>query len=158
MNTSQTGIDLIKSFESCKLEAYPDPKTGAEPFTVGWGATGPDIGPDTVWTQEQADTRLLQDIAIREAIVDRAVTHDMTQGQYDAFVSIIFNVGPGSPYKDGIVRLKNGNPSTLLRCFNAGDIGGCEKQWLLWVSPGSAVEHGLFRRRQAELVLFRGEA
>jgi lysozyme len=158
MKTSPAGIALIKAFESCKLKAYPDPKTGGAPWTCGWGATGADIGPDTVWTQAQADARLAADIAEREAMVLAAVTHPMTQGEFDAFVSIVFNVGKGSATKDGILRLKSGNPSTLLRKFNAGDIGGAETQWLLWVSPGSSVEHGLFRRRQAELALFRTEA
>lgn len=155
MQTSQRGVDLIKSFESCRLNAYPDPKTGDDPFTIGWGAIGPGIGPGTIWTQERADARLMADIAVREGIVSAAVTHEMTQGQFDAFVSLVFNVGAGSPYKDGIVRLKNGQPSTLLRKFNAGDIGGCEAQWLLWISPGSSVTKGLLRRRTAELALFR---
>jgi len=157
METSEDGIALIKSFEDCELVAYPDPKTGGAPWTIGWGATGDGIGPGIVWTQEQADARLAMDVIEREAVVRKAVTHEMTQGQFDAFVSIVFNVGAGSAYKDGIIRLKSGNPSTLLRKFNAGDIGGCEDQWLLWISPGSSVSNGLLRRRHAELALFRGE-
>jgi lysozyme len=155
MKTSPEGIALIKQFESCKLVAYPDPKTNGPPWTVGWGATGPGITSGTVWTQAQADDRLARDIAERELTVERYVKHDMTQGQFDAFVSIFFNVGEGSQYRDGIGRLKNGNPSTLLRKFNQGDVGGCETEWMKWVSPGSSVEHGLFNRRRAELELFR---
>lgn len=155
MKTSKTGYDLIKKFEDFKLKAYPDPKTGAEPWTVGWGATGPDIGPDTVWTQDQADSRLAKNVTEREAMVDGAVTHPMTQGQFDAFVSIIFNVGAGSKWKDGIIRLKDGRPSTLLRKFNMGDIAGAEAEWLKWISPGTNVAKGLLRRRMAELELFR---
>ena len=155
MKASDKAIQLIKRFEGCDLEAYPDPKTNGEPWTIGFGSTGPGIGPDTVWTQAQADERLMQDIEERERIVEKAVTHQMTQGQFDAFVSIVFNVGAGSSSRDGIVRLKNGNPSTLLRKFNAGDISGAESQWLLWISPGSSVAKGLLRRRMAELELFR---
>lgn len=155
MKTSQAGYDLIKEFEDCQLKAYPDPKTGADPWTVGWGATGPEIGPDTVWTQDQADSRLVQDVGEREAMVEAAVTHPMTQGQFDAFVSIVFNVGHGSTWKDGIIRLKDGRPSTLLRKFNAGDIAGAETEWLKWISPGTNVTKGLLRRRMAELELFR---
>lgn len=44
--------------EGCRLHAYPDPLSGGEPFTVGFGSTGPGIGPNTVWTQEEADTAL----------------------------------------------------------------------------------------------------
>jgi lysozyme len=156
MKTSQAGIDLIKHFESCHLKAYPDPKTGGAPWTCGWGETR-GVTPDTWWTQEEADRKLAESIASFENIVHKNVTHAMTQGQFDAFVSIIFNVGPGNQWKDGICRLKDGRPSTLLRKFNAGDIGGCETEWLRWVSPGSNVEKGLRRRRMAELALFRGE-
>ena len=87
----------------------------------------------------------------------RNVTHGMTQGQFDAFVSLIFNVGAGSAYKDGICHLSNGRPSTLLRKFNDGDIAGAEAEWCKWISPGTPVSAGLLRRRQAELALFRGE-
>jgi lysozyme len=156
MKTSQAGIDLIKRFEGCKLRAYADPKTGGDPFTCGWGETK-GVTRDTWWTQDEADRRLADSIASVEITVCKHVTHAMTQGQFDAFVSIVFNVGAGNQWKDGICRLKDGRPSTLLRKFNDGDIGGCEDEWLKWVSPGSAVTHGLLRRRQAELALFRGE-
>lgn len=157
MKTSQAGIDLIKAFEGCKLKAYPDPKTGGAPFTCGWGETC-GVTADTWWTQDEADRRLMESIAAREILVSKYVAHPTTQGQFDAFVSIIFNVGAGNQYKDGICRLKDGRPSTLLRKFNAGDIGGCEAEWTRWISPGSNVEKGLLRRRMAELKLFRGEA
>lgn len=157
MKTSEAGKDLIKLFESCRLKAYPDPKTGGAPWTCGWGETS-GVTPDTWWTQEEADRRLNETIASVENVVSKYVKHEMTQGQFDAFVSIIFNVGPGNQWKDGICRLKNGNPSTLLRKFNDGDIGGTETEWEKWISPGSNVAKGLLRRRQAELALFRGES
>ena len=146
---------LIQSFESCKLKAYPDPKTGGAPWTVGWGATGGNIGPSTVWTQDQADSRFETDLEEYEEQVVRAVKKPMTQGQFDAFVSIFFNVGFGSSGRDGIGRLKNGRSSTLLAKFNDGDIAGTCVQWLLWISPGSSVTNGLLRRRKAELALFK---
>jgi lysozyme len=154
VKTSSIGLDLIKHFESCKLAAYPDPKTGGAPWTVGWGATGSGIGPGTVWTQEQADARLLEDVGQRETMVNNAVTVPLTQGQFDAVVSIVFNVGAGSKYKDGIIRLKSGQPSTLLRMLNARDYDGCAEQFMRWVSPGSNVENGLRRRRTAERARF----
>ncbi len=48
----------IKTDEGCELHAYPDPLSGGEPYTVGYGATGPQIGPDTVWTQDEANADL----------------------------------------------------------------------------------------------------
>jgi lysozyme len=158
MRTSERGVDLIKRFESCRLKAYADPKTGGAPWTCGWGETE-GVGPDTWWTQDECDRRLADAIAAREAMVCRYVTHAMTQGQFDAFVSLFYNIGPGNQYKDGIAHIHpDGRPSTLLRKFNDGDIGGCESEWCKWISPGSTVAHGLLLRRQAELALFRGEA
>jgi lysozyme len=154
VKTSEKGKALIKSFEQCVLKAYPDPKTGGAPWTCGWGSTF-GVKPNTVWTQEQADEMFEHDIHDAEFLVDGYVTREMTQGQYDAFVSIFYNVGGGSAMRDGIGRLKDGRPSTLLRKFNAGDIAGTEAEWLRWISPGTNVTNGLLRRRRAELELFR---
>lgn len=158
MKLSETGLAFIKKFEACKLKAYPDPKTGGAPWTVGWGATGVGVGPGTEWTQQQADARLTEDVSLRETLVNNAVTVPLTQGQFDAMVSIVFNVGQGSPTRDGIIRLKSGLPSTLLRKLNAGDYDGCADAFLSWVSPGSTVERGLTIRRKAERAMFEGEA
>ena len=154
MQVSQAGIDLIKEFEGCHLQAYPDPKTGGDPWTIGFGATGPDIYKGLVWTQDQADERLLKDIDAREAIVNQYVTVPLTQGQFDAMVSIIFNVGYGSTRRNGIIRLKSGEPSTLLAKLNAGDYEGAANEFGRWISPGSPVERGLKRRRAAEVKMF----
>lgn len=155
MKTSQQGKSLIKSFESLKLQAYADPKTGGDPWTCGWGSTGPDVKQHTVWTQEKADQRFEEDLEKFENIVSGNVTVPLTQGQFDAMVSIVYNVGPGSKTKDGIIRLKSGQPSTLLRLLNDGDYQGCADQFLRWVSPGSSVENGLRRRRAVEQELFK---
>lgn len=156
MKTSPAGLDLIKRFESCRTKAYPDPKTGGAPYTCGWGETE-GVTASTWWTQDECDRRLMESVAAREAMVSRYVTHPMTQGQFDAFVSIFYNVGPGNQYKDGIAHLHpDGRPSTLLRKFNAGDTEGAAAEWVKWCSPGTSVTNGLLRRRKAELVLFRG--
>lgn len=156
MRTSERGKAFVQGFEQCRLKAYKPSDRPEEPWTCGWGSTL-GVGPDTVWTQEQADRHFEGDIATAEQLVYFFVKHETTQGQFDAFVSIFQNVGPGSSRKDGIGRLRNGKPSTLLRKFNDGDIGGAEAEWLKWVSPGSDVERGLRRRRMGELALFRGE-
>ena len=64
------GVALIKRFESCarmrrdgRYEAYPDPGTGGAPWTIGWGATGPDISAVTIWGQADCDARLERDLA-----------------------------------------------------------------------------------------------
>lgn len=156
MKASESCIALIAHFEGCELVAYPDPKTGGDPWTMGWGATGPGIGPGVVWTQEQADARLVDDVAIREAMANNAITATVTQGQFDAFVSALFNIGAGGRHRDGIIRLKTGAPSSFLRFLNAGNTAAARASLGRWVSPGSNVEFGLRKRRTAEQVLFDG--
>lgn len=52
----------LKVDEGCRLHAYPDPLTGAAPWTIGYGHTGLDVHPATVWTQAQADEALAHDV------------------------------------------------------------------------------------------------
>ena len=154
LRTSEAGQLHIKDFERCVLKAYPDPLTGGMPWTIGWGSTGPGIRDGIVWTQEQADARFITDLRAREDIVKKYVKVPLTQGQFDALVSIVYNVGIGSTKRDGIIFLKNGQPSTLLRKLNEGNYAGARAELMRWVSPGSTVEKGLRRRRAAEEVLW----
>lgn len=158
MKTSAKGIALIHSFEDLRLRAYPDPKTGGEPWSIGWGNTqymdGRKVKKGDVITKAQADDDFAFDLLDFERQVTAAVKVPMTQGQFDAMVSIVYNVGAGDKYKSGIIRLKDGSPSTLLRKLNAGDYRGAADQFDVWISKGSAVEKGLRRRRAAEKALF----
>ena len=156
MNASLECLTLIKYFEGCRLRSYPDPGTGAQPWTIGYGATGAEIGPGVVWDQQRADARLAGDVAIRDEDANNAIKVPVTQGQYDAFVSILFNVGHGSPVKDGIVRLRTAYPSTLLRKLNAVDYDGARAEFVRWCSPGTSVSAGLLTRRKAEQLLWDG--
>lgn len=156
MNSSANCRAVVQHFEQCRLKAYPDPKTGGAPWTCGWGTTGTDIGPNTVWTQAYADQRFDDGLKGFEEDATQAIRVPVSQGQFDAFVSILQNVGHGSPIRDGIIRLRNDYPSTLLRKLNAGDYDGCRAQFALWVSPGSSVERGLRIRRAAEQALWDG--
>lgn len=154
MKTSPKGKAFIASFEDDRLKAYPDPLTGGAPWTIGKGHTGPEVRPGLVWTQAQSDAAFERDLDVKgEFYANNAVRVPLTQGQFDALVSIIFNVGPGSPNKSGIIRLKDGSPSTLLRKLNAGDYDGARDEFEKWVSPGTPVENGLRRRRKAEVEL-----
>lgn len=133
MQTSDNGINLIKSFESLSLKAYPDPKTGGKPYTIGWGMTtypsGMPVKLTDVCTAAQADTYLKHDISRFEADVKKAVRVPLSQCQFDALVSFFYNLGY-SKVKD----------STLLKMLNAGNYTGAADQFLRWVSPGSSVE------------------
>ena len=156
MNAGPNCFAVIRRFEDCRLRSYPDPITRGAPWACGWGATGPEIGPGVVWTQERADLRLVGDVAQREVVAARAITVPVTQGQFDAFVSILYNVGAGSDIKNGIIRLKSGQPSTLLRLLNSGNPVASADEFMKWNSPGSSVTHGLNRRRMVEQAVFRG--
>jgi lysozyme len=143
---SKAGIDLIKQFEGCKLTAYPDPGTGGAPWTIGWGATGPDIRRGLTWTQEQADARLEADVQRFARGVDDLV-EEATQSQFDALVSFAYNVGRGALAS-----------STLLKKHRAGDYAGAAAEFARWNKAGGRVLPGLTRRRAAEAAIYRGQA
>jgi lysozyme len=159
MNLSDDGAALIKYFEDCKLIAYPDPHTGGVPWTIGWGHTR-GVQPGDTCTQEEADAWFLEDIEPAERMIEnQATVRTLEQGQFDALVSFVYNVGPGKKgVKDGLFALKTtGQESTLLRKLRTGNIEDAAKCFLHWVNPGSSVERGLLRRRVAEAALFMGE-
>ena len=109
MKASANMHGVAKHTESCKLRAYPDPKTGGKPWTWGWGSTGPDIGPDKVGTQAEADARFIDDVVKREAVANNAITVPVTQGQFDAIVDMVFNVGTLVAFVSSIMTLEPGD-------------------------------------------------
>jgi lysozyme len=143
------GIALVKRFEGCArkrpdglFEAYPDPGTGGAPWTIGWGATGPGIGPTTVWTQQECDDRLERDLARHADEVEVAVVDSpTTQAQFDALVSFHFNTG-------AIGR------ATLTARHRARDYLGASREFARWNRAGGRVLNGLVRRREAEAALY----
>lgn len=148
------GTALIKEFESCArlrrdglVEAYPDPGTGGDPWTIGWGATGrglngQSIGPGTVWTQQQCDARLERDLVRYADDVVRALDGTPTsQAQFDALVSFHYNTG-------AIAR------ATLTRHHKARDYAAALKEFARWNRAGGRVMKGLTRRRLAEAKLY----
>lgn len=150
LRTSDRGIAIIHSFEGCKLTAYPDPGTGGKPWTIGWGSTtdenGQPIPPGTVWTQERADSRFKAHLAKFEdgvhAALDGAPT---TQNQFDALVSLSYNIGTQALAE-----------STLMRLHRLGQYDGAAEQFHKWVNAGGKRMAGLVRRRAAEAKLYRG--
>ena len=135
MTYSQSGLHLTEQFESCRLVAYPDSK-GVP--TIGWGHTaGVQLG-DTC-TQEQADAWLQRDIGWAVGVVNRAVTVAVTQGEFDAVVDLVFNIGSG-----------NFMNSTMLAKLNAKDYNGAAEEFQRWDKSGGQVVAGLLRRRLAE--------
>lgn len=142
MKISDAGIALIKSFEGCELAAYPDPATGGDPWTIGVGHTGPEVRPGLVITDEEADALLRADIEKFERCVDLAV-NNVTQQQFDACVSLAFNIGCSAFAK-----------STLVRKIAQGDMSGAAEEFLRWDKAAGRQMAGLTRRRRAERELF----
>lgn len=148
-SVSARGIALIRQFEGCArlrkdgmVEAYPDPGTGAAPWTIGWGATGAGIQRGTLWTQAQCDDRLLEDITRHAIDVDRAIGDTpTTQAQFDALVSFHYNTG-------AIHR------ATLTRKHCSGDADGAAAEFTRWNRAGGRVMRGLILRRNAEAELY----
>lgn len=154
---SKAAVDLLHSFEGCRLEAYPDPGSkDGHPWTIGWGATGPGIGPGVKWTQEQADARFLSDLAKFEDGVTRLIGNAPTsQGQFDALVSLAFNIGLD---EDADTIAEGLGDSTLLRKHKAGDFEGAAKAFRSWRFNDGRELRGLIRRRAAEEKLYRGQS
>lgn len=147
------GIALVKRWEGCArkradglFEAYPDPGTGGDPWTIGWGATGRGIDPGTVWTQAQCDGRLEADLARFAAEVSRAIGDaPTTQSQFDAMVSFHYNTG--AIFK-----------ATLTKRHIAGDHAAAAAEFGKWVHAGGRKLTGLVRRRADEAALYTGGA
>lgn len=154
MRTSEHGITMMHHFESCKLTAYPDPGSkNGEPWTIGWGHTGPEVKAGLVWTQAKADAVFLEDLRRFERDVASLVKVPLTQGQFDALVSFAYNLGSDI---DTDTIAEGLGDSTLLRKLNAGDYEGAALEFKKWNKNDGKVMRGLVRRRAAEEARFRG--
>lgn len=140
MEYSKTGLQLTERFESLRLVAYKD-LVGV--WTIGWGHTGPDVVEGMTITREQADDLLMQDTQTAVEVVNRLVTVTLTQGEFDALVDFVFNLGE-----------TKFAPSTLLRRLNEGDYQGAAEQFHLWDHAGGKEVAGLLRRRLDETTEF----
>ncbi|QCG92328.1 lysozyme [Azospirillum sp. TSH100] len=156
----QAAVDLAKQAEGLRLTAYPDPASGGDPWTIGYGHTGPDVHRDLTITADRAEQLLLADLDTAAAVVDRAVTVDLTDNQRAALTLFVMNVGAGRKAKgkdagkDGFVTLKSGQPSTMLRKLNLGDAAGAAAEFAKWTRGAGKVMPGLVKRRAAEAALF----
>lgn len=146
MRTSQKGLALIKSFEGLRLTAYPDPATGADPWTIGYGSTRGVLKGMTI-TAEQAERMLVNDVQRFEPQVDHLVKVPLSQGQWDALISFTYNLGAA-----------NLESSTLLKLLNDGNYAGAADQFPRWNKAAGKVMAGLTKRRAAEREMFIGVA
>lgn len=142
MRTGPDGIELIRHFEGCRLNAYLCP---AGVWTIGYGHTANVKEGDRV-DQEAAEAFLIEDLEKFEQAVTRLVEVPLTQQQFDALVSWTFNLGAG-----------NLAESTLLRKLNNYQYAEVPEQMMRWVRAGGQVLDGLVRRRAAEAALFQNK-
>jgi lysozyme len=143
MRTSDKGLEFIKHHEGLETKAYPDPGSAdGHPWTIGVGHTNGVKKGDTC-TVEQAMAWLREDVQGAEAAVSRLVKVPLTQDEFDALVSFVFNVGAGAFEK-----------STLLRMLNDEDREGAAAQFDRWNKNDGKVMAGLTRRRKDEREMF----
>ena len=142
------GVDLIKEFEGCHLEAYPDPLTKSYPITIGWGSTRDENGKPfklgTKISQQTADDLLISQIKneFLPPLTQIPYWNQMNMNQRGALLSFAHNLGANFYGSSGF--------NTITRVLK-------NKQWnkvpdalYLYRNPGSRVEAGLARRRKAE--------
>ena len=139
---------MIRKFEGCHLNAYPDPLTGGLPITIGLGSTkdfnGQPFKMGRKITQEYADKLLAFDLEHRflPSLKKIPYWNEMNENQQGALLSFAYNLGAdfyGSPYFNTITRvLKNKEWNKVPTVFE------------LYRDPGTDVEEGLLRRRRVE--------
>lgn len=144
---SPKGVDLIKGFEGFETKAYLD---SANIWTIGHGTiiypNGKKVAKGDVCTAAQAVEYMKHDLRGFEATVNAKVKVPINQNQYDALVSLTYNIGQSA--------FSN---STLLRKLNEKDYAGASEQFLVWKKAGGEVVKGLLNRRIKERAVFDGK-
>jgi lysozyme len=145
--TSKAGCEFIARFEGFKVEAYPDPATGGEPWTIGVGHTTaagpPAVHKGMIITDHQVMSILADDLGKVEGTVRKHLPGAIAQPEFDALVSLCFNIGGG-----------NFGTSSVVKRLNAGDRTGAGDAFMMWNKAAGKVMKGLTRRREAERHLF----
>jgi GH24 family phage-related lysozyme (muramidase) len=148
-------LPVIREFERCRLEAYPDPETGGEPWTIGWGNTqhfdGTLVRPGDTITQAVADQMLdsyVRDFARSQLAKRIPGWARLTAGQQAALLSFSYNAGVAFY---GAARYQ-----TITACLRDSRLDDVPAALRLYVNPGGPSEAGLRRRREAEIRLWGG--
>lgn len=134
---SDRGAVFIHQFEGCELTSYLCP---AGVLTIGYGHTGKDVKAGQTITEKEAEGLFKIDVNRFEKVVNSLVKVSLTQNQFDALVSFVYNIGGGAFAK-----------STLLKKLNSWDYLGASLEFSRWTNKGLA---GLVKRRSQEKKLF----
>ena len=149
MVISLNGISFIKKWERFVPDAYKDPVTAdGLPITIGYGATrwldGKKIELGQTISEPDAHELLMKQIATREYFVNRHISAELTQNQFDALVSFVYNVGVGNFYKSTLLTRVNKNPWDL----------SIADQFIKWKNASQQPVRGLLLRRLEEATIF----
>lgn len=137
---NEEGLELIKTFEGCRLKAYQD-LVGI--WTIGYGHVGEVAKPGAQIYQSVAEVLLQEDVAKFEKGVDKLVEVYLTSNQFSALVCFAYNVG-----------LSNLKKSTLLKHVNNEEMNDAANEFLRWCKADGKRVQGLYNRRLAERALF----
>ena len=140
MKASSTCINYLKQHEGCKLQAYLCP---AGVWTIGYGSTKGVTKGMTI-TQAQADERLKADLNEVETQLN-TLRLNLTQGQFDALCSFIFNFGWSKFAKSTLLKLVKVNPSDT----------AIDAEFREWKHANGVVLPGLVKRREVEIKMYR---
>jgi GH24 family phage-related lysozyme (muramidase) len=141
-------LKLIKDFEGCHLEAYPDPLSGGDPWTIGYGTTrygdGRPVKRGDKINAIEADLLLRQEVDRIAGKLRATVPHwaEMADQQKCALISFAYNLGTDFYGAKGF--------ETISKRLREKDWPGVPDALLLYRNPGTNVEAGLKRRRIAE--------
>lgn len=141
MTPSPRIVAFICGFEQCRLVSYKPTRNDVP--TIGWGSTGPDIHLGMSWTQADCDARFASDLARFARGVSALIKGATNQNQFDAMVSLSYNIG-----------LHGFESSTVLREHNHGNHTQAQEAFALWNKQDGEALAGLTRRRAAEAAIY----
>jgi len=149
-NVPGAAAKFIEPFEGFSALPYPDPVSGGEPFTIGYGSTTDFHGnPVTLGTPPVspalASLMLMRDLQQALLTIANAVKVPLTSDEWVALASFVYNVGSG-----------NFASSTLLKLLNSGQYSAAAEQFQRWDLHNGQVISGLLKRREAEAAEFEG--
>ena len=167
MKLSMAGKAEMEQFEGRRNKLYDD-ATGKTIARAADAKGFPTIGVghlvkkgDTSYdgktlSEAEIDALFAADVKWAEDVIN-GLNLPLKQNEFDALVSFVYNVGPGKKgVKDGLITLRSGEPSSVLRNMRAGNIRAAGDSLLSWTRSAGKVLPGLVKRRQAERALLLG--
>ncbi len=155
MNISQEGITLIKHYEGCPKDKDGNAvsyRCAANKATIGYGSLklidGSPVQDNMSISMQEAEDLLAHELIEYEGYINDMVNVQLSQNQFDALVSWVFNLGPN-----------NLRSSTLLKVLNSTHVDWADIPYQIqrWNKVNGKVSEGLVKRRKSEALLFEGK-